>query len=151
MVTPLLPEQVGPQDVVLLFDGLCGFCDGTVRWLLRHDRAGRIYFLAQQSELAQTIFARHGIPKRTEEDRAYLLVHPGTDAEQLLQRSDAIVAAIRMLGGVWTAVATLMGMLPRGLRNAVYGVVAHNRYWIGGRRAECRIPATEERRRFLGL
>ena len=96
MATPLLPEQVQTQDAVLLYDGLCGFCDGTVRWLLRRshakDHAGRIYFLAQQTELAQAIFARYGISKRTEEDRAYLLVHPGTEQEQMLRslRADAL-------------------------------------------------------------
>jgi len=151
MATPLLPEQVGPQDAVLLYDGLCGFCDGTVRWLLLHDRAGRIYFLTQQSELAQTVFARHGIPKRTEDDRVYLLVHPGTDAEQLLQRSEAIVRAMGLLGGGWRCVAALLGAFPRGLRNAVSAAVARNRYWIGGKRTECRVPTAEERVRFLGL
>ncbi len=52
-----LAGDVRPQDAVLLYDGLCGFCDGTVRWLLRrthaNDDKGHIYFAAQQSELAQ--------------------------------------------------------------------------------------------------
>jgi len=155
MATPLLPEQVQTQDAVLLYDGLCGFCDGTVRWLLRRshakDHAGRIYFLAQQTELAQAIFARYGISKRTEEDRAYLLVHPGTEQEQMLQRSDAIVHAVALLGGGWRLVAAALGAFPRGFRNAAYGLIARNRYWIGGRRTECRIPTAEERSRFLGL
>jgi len=150
MATPILPEHVRPRDAVLLYDGLCGFCDGTVRWLLLRDRAGKIYFAAQQSELAQALFERHGFQAQAG-NRVYLLVNPGTAEERILERSDAVVHAVGLLGGVWAIVAAVVGALPRGLRDAAYAAVARNRYWIAGRRAECRIPADAERARFLGL
>jgi predicted DCC family thiol-disulfide oxidoreductase YuxK len=155
MATQGLPETAGPQDAelgdtaILLYDGLCGFCDGTVRWLLRHDRGKRIYFAAQQSELAQDILARHGL--KAVEHTAYLVVRPGTAAEKIVVRSDAILGSLAMLGGVWKPAAVLLRVFPRGLRNAVYAAVAQNRYRIAGKRAECRIPTPEERSRFLGF
>lgn len=152
--TPLLPERVTSHDAVLLYDGLCGFCDGTVRWLLRRSsantRAGQIYFLPQQSELAQAILKKHGLPTQ-DSHRAYLLVHPGTPRERILQGSAAILRATAMLRGVWLLLATLAGVLPRSLRDAVYAAIARNRYKIAGKRTECRIPAPEERPRFLGF
>jgi predicted DCC family thiol-disulfide oxidoreductase YuxK len=155
MATPALPEHVKPQDavlgdtVVMLYDGLCGFCDGTVRWLLRHDHGKRIYFAPQQPELAQAILARHGL--QAAGHTVYLLEHPGTDEERILERSDAILSALAMLGGAWKPFAALLRLLPRGLRDALYDAMARNRYRIAGRRTECRIPSSEERQRFLGL
>jgi predicted DCC family thiol-disulfide oxidoreductase YuxK len=154
MTTPAWPEIVKPQDVILLYDGLCNFCDGTVRWLLKHDRARRIYFAPQQSELAQAILARHGL--HAAGHTVYLLVHPTMDgeprdAERILERSDAILHALEMLGGAWKLLAGLLRILPGGLRDATYAAIARNRYRIAGRRTECRIPTPEERSRFLGL
>ncbi len=149
MITPALPEVVKPQDAVLLYDGLCGFCDGTVRWLLRHDRGKRIFFAPQQTELAQGILARHDL--HAAGHTVYLLVHPGTNAEQVLERSDAILRGLAMLGGAWKLAAMLLCALPHTLRAAAYAAVARNRYRIAGRRTECRLPTPEERSRFLGL
>ena len=153
MTMPTLPESVRPQDAVLLYDGLCGFCDGTVRWLLRrphgNDRMGRIYFAPQQSELAQAILARHGL--HAAGHTVYLLVHPGTKTEQILERSDAILGALSMLGGAWKPLAALLRLLPQSLRDTLYAAIARNRYRIAGRRTECRLPTPEVRSRFLGL
>ncbi|HXB61236.1 MAG TPA: DCC1-like thiol-disulfide oxidoreductase family protein [Acidobacteriaceae bacterium] len=153
MATPSLPEIVRPQDAVLLYDGLCGFCDGTVRWLLRHthanDRKGRIYFAPQQSELAQVLFVRHGLCAAGH--TVYLLIHPGKNTERVLERSDAILYALAMLGGAWKLLALLLYVLPHGLRDAAYAAIARNRYRIAGRRTECGLPSAEEKRRFLGL
>lgn len=155
MAMPALPETVKTQDavlgdtVVLLYDGLCGFCDGMVRWLLCHDRARRIYFAPQQSEPAQAIFARHGL--HAAGNTVYLLVHPGTDTERILERSDAILRALAMLGGAWRLLALLLRVLPHGLRDAAYTAMARNRYRIAGKLPECRVPTPEERTRFLGL
>jgi predicted DCC family thiol-disulfide oxidoreductase YuxK len=154
MGLPTLPERVGAQDVVLLYDGLCGFCDGMVRWLMRRndpeDRTGSIYFAAQQTELAQAILARNGMAD-ADRHSVYLVVYPGTNRERVLARSSAVIRAATMLGGVWTPLASLVSVVPRGLRDAVYGIVSRNRYRIAGRRAECRLPTAAEKARFLGL
>ena len=43
---------------VLLYDGLCGFCDGTVQFILRHDRRGTMQFATLQGEMGQRVLAR---------------------------------------------------------------------------------------------
>jgi predicted DCC family thiol-disulfide oxidoreductase YuxK len=154
MTTTALPENVRPQDAVLLYDGLCGFCDGTVRWFLRHkaeqDGSGQLYFTPQQSELAQALIARHGLDLSTSYS-VYLLIHPGTDRERILQRSAAILHAVAMLGDAWTALASLASVLPRSLCDAVYKLIARTRYRFAKRLTACRLPMPEERSRFLGL
>lgn len=153
MATPSLPEIVRPQDAVLFYDGVCGFCDGTVRWLLRrthaNDDKGHIYFATQQSELAQGILSRHGLSATGH--TVYLLIHPGKDTERILERSDATLYALAMLGGAWKLLAILLCALPHTLRDNAYAAIARNRYRIAGRLTECRVPSAEEKGRFLGL
>lgn len=151
MAPPTLPEHVGPQDAVLFYDGLCGFCDGTVRWMLQHDRHHRLYFAPQQSALAQTIFARYGVEKEIPNSTLLLLVHPGTSQERLLMRSDAVLQAYSLLGGPWHIAASVGRITPRPLRDAVYRFIARHRHAIAGRLTECRLPTPAERSRFLDL
>ena len=151
MPAPALPPVVTPQDAILLYDGLCGFCDGSVRWMLQHDRNHRLYFAPQQSALAQTIFAHYGVEEQIPDSTLLLLIHPGTREERLLMQSDAVLQAYRLLGGPWRFVASVLGITPRPLRDTVYRLIARHRHAIADKRAECRIPTPEERSRFLGL
>lgn len=41
-------------------------------------------------------------------------------------------------------------ILPKGIRDWVYDVIAKNRYWIFGEKDECPIPPKDVQDRFLG-
>jgi predicted DCC family thiol-disulfide oxidoreductase YuxK len=151
MAPPALPEHVEPQDAVLFYDGLCGFCDGSVRWMLQHDHNHRLYFAPQQSALAQAIFARYGVERQIPNSTLLLLVHPRTSQERLLMQSDAVLQAYILLGGPSRVAASILSLTPRPLRDAIYRLIARHRHTIGGKRTECRIPTPAERSRFLGL
>jgi len=150
MAPQTLPVDLTPHNAVMLYDGLCAFCDATVRWLLQHDHAGRIFFAPQQSSFAQTVFTRHHLQAGAG-NTVYLLIHPGTNEEKILQRGDAILHALTLLGGTWKCIAILLRLLPRTLRDAVYTTIAHNRHRIAGKLTECRLPTSAERSRFIGL
>jgi predicted DCC family thiol-disulfide oxidoreductase YuxK len=131
---------------VIFYDGVCGFCDRTVRFVLRHDPEGRFRFAPLQSAYAAAALARHG-RDAGDLDSVALLLDPDTDRERLLARSDAVVAILRGLGGVWR-LAALVAWLPRGLRDAAYDAFARRRYRWFGRFDECPIPSAELRARL---
>ncbi len=151
MAPPALPQHVGPQDAVLFYDGLCGFCDGSMRWMLHHDHNHRLYFCPQQSALANSIFARYGVEEQIPNSTLLLLVHPRTSQERLLMQSEAVMQAYIMLGGLPRIAASVLRFTPRPLRDAIYRLIARHRHRIAGQLTECRIPTPAERSRFLGL
>jgi predicted DCC family thiol-disulfide oxidoreductase YuxK len=139
--------------ILMLYDGLCGFCNGTVQWLLKHDKFDRFRFAPQQSKVAEEVLLRHGIDRDAvlKNNSVYLVLDLGTSAERFLQQSDVAVQSLLSLGGVWKILGYCFGIVPRVIRDAGYTLVARNRYRLVGRYDVCPIPAAAERAKFLGL
>lgn len=140
------------RDSVLLYDGLCGFCDGAVQFILARDRAGSLKFAALQGAYARELLARH-VELATID--SLILVLPASasaqasDTETVLVRSDAVVAIGKYLGGIWRLLSKLLQLMPSFVRDAAYDAVARRRFRIFGRRELCRIPSASERVRFI--
>jgi predicted DCC family thiol-disulfide oxidoreductase YuxK len=139
-----------PANPVLLYDGVCGLCNRLVRFILRRDSRGHFRFAALQSDFAATILQRHGLDPH-DLDTVYLVEHSGQPGERLSARSDAMICALRQIGGVWDAIAAILQMFPRRLRDWGYSVIARNRYRIFGRYDTCMLPEDKNRNRFLDL
>src|SRR5580692_5601336 len=139
---------------ILLYDGVCGLCNGFVQFVLRRDAAGMFRFAALQSPLAARILARHGLDAR-DLGSLYVVVNPEQADEILLPRSDAVIFTLRQLGGAtrafWRMTGFLLQLVPRPLRDWGYGVVARRRYRIFGRYDRCPLPTEDTRSRFLDL
>jgi predicted DCC family thiol-disulfide oxidoreductase YuxK len=137
-VTPTTGDAPHP---IVIFDGLCHFCDRSVQFILAHDRPGQFRFAPSQSAAAGPLLARCG-----------LSAAPGTivliDADGCWTRSTAALRIARRLGFPWSIFAVLL-WLPRPLRDPVYAFVARHRLQWFGRRDACRIPTPEEAERFL--
>ncbi len=148
-----LEEAIRQQPALLIYDGLCGFCNGSVQWLLKHDKADRFRFTPQQSEFAQAILLRHGLfaQKLLEENSVYLVIGLNSSGEKLLRRSDVTVASLVILGGRWKWPGRALAAVPRSIRDAGYSFIARNRFRIAGRFAACPVPSTEQRQKFLGM
>jgi predicted DCC family thiol-disulfide oxidoreductase YuxK len=135
-----------PTGPIVLYDGLCGFCDASVQWTLQHDPDAVFRFAPLQGEVAQAILARHPeIPPGLD---SILLVEPTPDGERVSWRSRAVFRVLARLPGAWRHLAAL-GTLPAFLTDLGYRFVARVRYLIWGRRDSCRIPTPAERARFL--
>ena len=135
-------ESAGAGRVVL-YDGVCGFCDATVRWLLAHDRRRVLRYAPLQGETATALRARHAeIP-----EGLVGLVY--VDADQRVHLgSRGIFRILAELDPPWRWLVALE-RLPRRLIDAVYDVVVRNRYRLFGRRDACRIPDAAARDLFL--
>ncbi|MGA2048825.1 MAG: DCC1-like thiol-disulfide oxidoreductase family protein [Terracidiphilus sp.] len=144
-------DNIGAR-LLVIFDGLCGFCNLSVRWFLRHDRQDRLRFVASDSPLIAGLLVRHGFdPDIATGNSGTILVAQALDTpeERLLVRSDAVLAILRQLPAPWPAFAACFQLIPRPLRDLGYRLVARWRYRIWGHLDGCPIPTTEERARFL--
>ncbi len=128
--------------MLLLFDGVCNLCNGSVQWVIVRDHKAVFKFAALQSETGQAALQKLG--KSTEHFDSVMLV---TD-RGVLTKSDAAIAVAQGLGG-WWSMAVVLKVFPRFLRNAVYDWVARNRYRWFGRTEMCMLPRPEWKNRFL--
>lgn len=127
----------------ILFDGVCSFCSWSVRFILRHDAKGLLTFASLQSPVGRRMLQEYGLdPTRMD---SLLFLHEG----RLLAKSDAVLEILRYLGA-WRILRAVK-VLPRSLRDAIYDLVAANRFRLFGRRSFCFLPTAEERRRFLDI
>jgi predicted DCC family thiol-disulfide oxidoreductase YuxK len=122
---------------VVFFDGDCGFCSQSVRWLARLDKAGRIDFAPLQGSLA----ARHGFSHQAERDGTVVLLRESDG--RIFTRSDSLIEIGRVLGGVWHIPATIATLIPRPLRDFFYRMFARNRLRIMGKSTACGMPDPE--------
>jgi len=129
---------------VVFYDGVCGLCDRTVRFVLARDPAGRHFrFAALQSDYAAATLAAHGRDARDLDSVCVL------DDGRLRVRSDAILAILARLGGGWRVAAAAARLIPTPLRDRAYGWVARHRYAWFGRFEQCALPPPELRDRFV--
>ena len=132
---------------VLLYDGLCGFCDRTVRFILARDPGGSMMFAPLQGEYAAGVFRQRPALRNVD---SLILVDGVAHAEdaRISVRSDAVLEIARYLGGPWRA-AMILRLVPSALRNWGYDLFARHRYRLFGRYDSCPIPAPEQRARFI--
>lgn len=134
-------------ELLVLYDGVCALCNGTVEFLLNRDTEGIFHFAQLQGETAETVLDRHDMSDSTLDSIAYVRGY-GTDDETVYRKSDGVLMACYDLGGVWRVLSYLW-YVPRILRDLVYDFVASIRYTVFGKYDECRIPDPEQRERFL--
>jgi len=133
---------------VILYDGVCGLCNGFVAFVWGRDRQRRFRFAPLQGGAAQAILARHG-RNATALDTVFVVVDYETPSERLLDRSAAGLYVLADLDGGWRLVAVLLGWLPRPLLDLGYRLLARNRYRFFGRLDACALPGPEHRERFI--
>jgi predicted DCC family thiol-disulfide oxidoreductase YuxK len=130
---------------LVLFDGVCGFCDSAIRWLLARDPAGRLAFAPLQGETAAALRRRH--PEIPSELESLVLVESGPEGSRVHLGSEAIWRICAQLAGPWRLLAWLR-WLPPALREFAYRRFASRRYRWFGRLDACRVPEAAERARF---
>lgn len=127
---------------VIFFDGVCDLCNATVQFIIRHDKQKRFHFASLQSAIGQQVL--QDLPSELRNIDSILLY---TNHEVYLE-SGAAIRIIAMLRGVWNVTQALL-VIPAGIRNFFYRIIARNRYSWFGRRDECMVPTPELRSRFL--
>ena len=140
-------HDIQAHHLLVLYDGVCALCNGTVSFLLKRDRKDEFRFAPLQSNLGREIVRRDG-GDPDDLDTIYLVLNFGEDDERILKRSRAVLAAVNELGGGWKAVGALR-VIPRFLSDLGYRLVANLRYRLFGKYDACPVPAPEHRHKFL--
>lgn len=139
---------------VVLFDGVCNFCDASVNFIIDHDKAGYFKFAPLQSEEGQRLAAEFGFESATDRSEnagsdltpidSVILVEDG----KAYTHSTGALRVVRRLGFPWSLVYALI-IVPRPIRDYFYRLFAKYRYRFFGKKDQCMIPTPEVRSRFL--
>lgn len=144
---PILSEaQTNP---IVLYDGVCGLCNHLVQFILKRDQHDRVRFASLQSDFTREVLTRHGIDPN-DLDTVYVIKGHAQPDERLLARSDAILYMLEQLGGVWRLMS-VGRILPGTFRDAVYKIVARNRYRVFGKHESCMLPDPKHRAKFVDV
>ena len=127
---------------VILFDGVCNLCTGSVRFVIERDSRKQFRFASLQSPVAEKLLGPH----RNEADRLESVVL--VVGERIYRKSSAALLIARRLDGLWPLLSVLL-VIPRPLRDAVYDWIGKRRYRMFGKRAACWKPRPELADRFL--
>jgi predicted DCC family thiol-disulfide oxidoreductase YuxK len=130
------------RTAIVLFDGVCHLCSSSVHFIIRRDPRARCKFAPLQSPIGQALLHRHRLATNTFETLVLI------EAGRAYTRSTAALRVARRLSGLWP-VAYLGIMVPKPVRDALYRIIAQNRYKWFGQRAECMLPTPEVKERFL--
>jgi predicted DCC family thiol-disulfide oxidoreductase YuxK len=132
---------VAAAHPIILFDGLCRLCNGSVNFLIDHDPAAHFRFAPLQSRLGRDLLSRFDLDAGL---GSVVLVENG----RAYQRSDAALRLARGLGGLWGLLSWAV-VIPRPVRDAIYDLIARNRYRWFGKSQTCRMPTPGLTNRFL--
>ena len=128
--------------MIVVFDAQCLLCNNWVQFLLKHDKRGIFQFAAIQGQVGSQLLADAGL--KIEGLQTLLLV----DGPQSWQHTDAILRVLHALGWPWR-LAGVARLIPAALRDALYRVIARNRYQWFGKSEQCLMPDPAVAARFL--
>lgn len=127
---------------IILFDGVCNFCNFWVNLILKYDKEKKFQFASIQSDFAKKFFEENKF--NTLGIDSIVLIVEG----KVLLKSSAVVQIAKNLSGI-LKLLYYSKFIPTSFRDGIYDFVARNRYKWFGRREVCRVPAEEEKARFL--
>ncbi len=130
------------QQPVILFDGVCNFCNSAVNFTIKRNRKGNIKFAALQSNAGQELLQQFKLPAT--DMQSFIFIENGT----LYKQSTAALKVCRHLRGLWPLCYGFI-IVPKFIRDGLYNWIAKNRYKWFGVRQECMLPTPEVKARFL--
>jgi predicted DCC family thiol-disulfide oxidoreductase YuxK len=130
------------QHHIVIFDGVCNFCNGVVNFIIRRDPKALFSFTPMQSESGERLIEKYDATMVGVD--TILLIKNG----QCYERTDAAIEIAGDLTGLWS-MFRVFKILPKSFRDYFYRLFARNRYKLFGRREECMIPSPEVRDRFI--
>jgi predicted DCC family thiol-disulfide oxidoreductase YuxK len=130
------------KQPIILFDGVCNFCNSAVNFVLRKNSKSNILFAALQSEAGQKLLQQYNLPM--DDMESFVFIEAGTAYKQ----STAGLKVCRHLRRLWPLCYSLI-IVPKFIRDGIYNWIARNRYKWFGVRQQCMIPSPEVKARFL--
>lgn len=129
---------------IIIFDGVCNFCNASVNFIIKRDKEAVFMFTPMQSETAKALIDKHQASD-TDFDTIILFKN-----NSIYNRSDAALEIVESLKGVWFLFG-IFRIVPVSIRDYFYRVFANNRYKLFGKKEVCMLPTKEQQNRFIKL
>lgn len=130
------------QQPIILFDGVCNFCNSAVNFTIKRNTKANIMFTPIQSDAGKKLMKQYNLPLN--DMQSFIYIENG----KAYTRSTAALKVCRHLRGLWPLCYSFI-IVPKFIRDGVYNWIAKNRYKWFGLRQECMIPTPEVKTRFL--
>ncbi|WP_458461586.1 thiol-disulfide oxidoreductase DCC family protein [Paenibacillus sp.] len=127
---------------IVLVDGVCHFCQGLTKWIIKRDPEGKYHFASLQSDVAKKLLEKGNLS--TDRMDTFVLIENG----KYYTRSTAALRLAKGLKFPYPLVYVFI-IIPEFIRNTVYNWVARNRYRWFGKDEACMLPTPEIKDRFL--
>jgi predicted DCC family thiol-disulfide oxidoreductase YuxK len=130
------------QNSIVLFDGVCNLCNSSVQFIIRNDTKNKFKFAPLQSMFAKRIINGKVLDKKI------------LDSIVLIEKNNVYTesgAALRIARHLRFPISLLFVFyfVPKFIRDAVYKLIARNRYKWFGKRESCMLPNPELKSKFL--
>ena len=129
---------------IVLFDGICNFCSGIVKFIIKNDKKAKIKFTPLQSDISKTLLLQYNVIIDNEKLDTFVYIRNN----KAHIKSTAALYVLKDIGGFYCLLFGFI-IIPRFLRNFLYSLIANSRYKIWGKRDECMIPTPDIKERFL--
>ncbi|MCC6251015.1 MAG: DUF393 domain-containing protein [Bacteroidia bacterium] len=127
---------------ILLFDGVCNLCNSTVNFVINRDRKKQIRYAAIQSPAGKKLLMKYNISPN------YLSSLIFIDQEKVFLNSSGALRLCLYLKPLWPLMYVFI-IVPPMLRNAIYNIIANNRYKWFGKLETCMVPSTQVQSLFI--
>ncbi|MFP4620392.1 MAG: thiol-disulfide oxidoreductase DCC family protein [Bacteroidales bacterium] len=127
---------------IVLFDGYCNLCSGSVVFVLKRERGDVFRFASLQSDFAERLLTDMGMEKDVSD--SIVLVEGG----KVYTQSTAALRISKRLRFFWPALYAFV-VVPKFIRDPVYDWIARNRYKWFGKSSTCFVPTQDESHKFL--
>ena len=127
---------------VVLFDGVCNFCNNSINFTIKRDKKNQLKFAAMQSTAGIQLMEQYGLPVK--DMQSFVFIENGVAHN----RSTAALNVCKYLGGFWPLCYVFI-LVPLFIRDGMYNYVAKNRYKWFGKNNECMVPTPAVRAKFL--
>ena len=127
---------------IILFDGVCNFCNASINFIIARDKKNKFKFAALQSDAGLELQKKFDLDPN--DLKTFILVN----GDKYYKKTTAALKVTKELKFPWN-LSYIFIIIPPFFRNIAYNIIAKYRYKWFGKREVCRIPAPEERERFL--
>lgn len=136
-----MPDNVD-NTAIILFDGVCNFCNSSVNKIIKHDKKNRFKFAALQSEIGKKLLQKYALDA-SKMDSIILI-----ENDAAFIKSTAILRIAKQLNGIYPLAYSFI-IIPTFIRNFFYDFIARNRYKWWGKNDSCMIPTDEVKEKFI--
>lgn len=128
---------------IIIFDGVCNLCNGFIQFVIKRDKQDVFRYASLQSEIGQRLVCERKID--TKKLDSVILIEQGV--AYYLKSDVALQIGLHLKG--YRTISKVLNLIPSGLRNIVYDLIARYRYAWFGKKDQCMIPTPELKTKFL--